>query len=67
MTETYDKHMSRSDCLYWDGSSYQLGCPDDLCHGSDQTLCGLWHGEDFDVMEYDPCEDDFDDNDGWRE
>ena len=29
-------------------------CPDDLCHGTDTTLCGLEYGFDFCEHDYDP-------------
>lgn len=53
--------MSPANCLYWDGNSYQLACPDDLCHNGSETLCGLEHGYDFDVVEEDPYYDGFED------
>lgn len=35
----------------------RLVCDDDLCHGVDQTICGLWSGHDFagplDDLDYD--------------
>jgi hypothetical protein len=43
-------------------------CADDLCHGSDTTLCGLESGFDFCDHGYDPeaCDQGCgDDEDGW--
>jgi len=36
-------------------------CIDDLCHSSEQTLCGLWHGIDFDIDEFEDWAEEFDD------
>lgn len=40
-----------ANCLYWRGDFAHLACIDDLCHGSDTTLCGLERGIDFDQVE----------------
>jgi hypothetical protein len=50
-----------SSCLYWNGRAYDLACPDDLCHGNEETLCGLQRGFDFDVSDDGDPDDDDDD------
>lgn len=41
--------MDRRTCIR-DG---EIVCVDDLCHGTDRTLCGLEFGLDFGVEEFD--------------
>lgn len=42
----------------------RLVCDDDLCHGVDQTICGLWAGRDFsDAL--DDTDPEYDEDGSW--